>query len=193
MGDHNNIDISQNEITGNSAGEDLIIGSCYKFSEVKSRSNALLHLLERSKKLCVEDPEYRYMLEDLQEFLDPRPGRKIIGLESKLKEGNRLDLLDDALILENKFARRVTKNQFSSSDEIIFFHCLSKINSSFTAYIKPLFKNTVEDAIIDRMLYEKVVEPLYEEVSEATVAVSVDLIRGMVFFLTGKCHLRWVG
>lgn len=184
--------ITENEISNNKSGEDIIIGNSYKFSEVKERRNALLQLLTRSKQLCDADPEYRYMLEELEDFLKPRPGRNIIGLKSKLEEGNRLDLLEEGGFLENKFARRVSRGQFSISDEIIYFHCLSKINSSFTSYIKPLFKNTVDDAIIDRLIYEKIVIPLYEEVSEASICVSVDLIRGMIFFLTGKCHLRWV-
>lgn len=185
--------ISDNKITNNSPGRDLNVGTHISFNEVKNRSNALANLLERSKKLCETDQEYRYMLEELQEYLQPRPGRKIIGLEEKLKEGNRLDLLEDAAYLENKFARRVSKHQFSISEEIIYCHCLSKINSSFSQHVKPLFKNTVNTAIIDRVIYDRIVEPLYEEVSEVSTAISSELIRGMIFFLTGKCHLRWVG
>ncbi|KAA8730646.1 hypothetical protein F4W05_08325 [Ewingella americana] len=132
------------------------------------------------------------MIEELQEYLQPRPGRKIIGLQAKLKEGDRLDLLDDAMYLENRFARRVTRNQFSTSEEVIYCHCLSKINSTFAHFVKPLFKNTVSAAIVDRMIYDRIVEPLYEEVSEVSTSISIDLIRGMIFFLTGKCHLRWV-
>ncbi|MEY0629775.1 ABC-three component system protein, partial [Providencia rettgeri] len=82
--------------------------------------------------------------------------------------------------------------QFSSSEEVIYYHCLSKINSSFTHYIKPLFKNTVNNDIVDRVIYDRIVEPLYEEVSEVNAAISTELIRGMIFFLTGKCHIRWV-
>lgn len=187
------LQIHDNTISGNSAERDLIVGTNYSFNEVKAKSNALANLLLRCKELSSSDPEYKYMLDELQEYLLPRPGRKIIGLEEKLREGDRLDLLEDALFLENKFARRVSKNQFSSSEEVIYCHCLSKINSSFSHYIKPLFKNTVSTAIIERMIFDRIVEPLYEEVSEVNAAVSFDLIRGMIFFLTGKCHIRWVG
>ncbi|PXV75263.1 ABC-three component system protein [Pantoea sp. PNA 03-3] len=193
MEKNNQLNIDNNEIKDNNAGRDFNIGTNISFNEVKTKSNALANLLIRSKQLCETDQEYRYMLEELEEYLNPRPGRKIIGLEGKLKEGNRLDLLEDAMYLENKFARRVTKHQFSISEEIIYCHCLSKINSSFSHHVKPLFKNTVNTAIIDRVIYDKIVEPLYEEVSEVSTAISIELIRGMIFFLTGKCHLRWVG
>lgn len=185
--------INDNEINDNTAGRDLVIGTNVNFNEVKSKSNALANLLSRSKELCANDAEYRYMLDQLQEYLTPRPGRKIVGLEEKLREGDRLDLLEDALYLENKFSRRVSKNQFSTTEEVIYCHCLSKINSSFAHHIKPLFKNTVNTAIIDRVIFDRIVEPLYEEVSEVSTAVSFELIRGMIFFLTGKCHIRWVG
>lgn len=185
--------INDNEINDNTAGRDLVIGTNVNFNEVKSKSNALANLLSRSKELCANDAEYRYMLDQLQEYLTPRPGRKIVGLEEKLREGDRLDLLEDALYLENKFSRRVSKNQFSTTEEVIYCHCLSKINSSFAHHIKPLFKNPVNAAIIDRVIFDRIVEPLYEEVSEVSTAVSFELIRGMIFFLTGKCHIRWVG
>lgn len=185
--------INDNEINDNTAGRDLVIGTNVNFNEVKSKSNALANLLSRSKELCANDAEYRYMLDQLQEYLTPRPGRKIVGLEEKLREGDRLDLLEDALYLENKFSRRVSKNQFSTTEEVIYCHCLSKINSSFAHHIKPLFKNPVNTAIIDRVIFDRIVEPLYEEVSEVSTAVSFELIRGMIFFLTGKCHIRWVG
>lgn len=185
--------INDNEINDNTAGRDLVIGTNINFNEVKSKSNALANLLSRSKELCANDAEYRYMLDQLQEYLTPRPGRKIVGLEEKLREGDRLDLLEDALYLENKFSRRVSKNQFSTTEEVIYCHCLSKINSSFAHHIKPLFKNPVNTAIIDRVIFDRIVEPLYEEVSEVSTAVSFELIRGMIFFLTGKCHIRWVG
>lgn len=41
--------ISDNEITNNSPGRDLNIGTHISFNEVKNRSNALANLLERSK------------------------------------------------------------------------------------------------------------------------------------------------
>ncbi|HHQ4309334.1 TPA: ABC-three component system protein [Serratia fonticola] len=192
MENNEKLQIYDNEINDNSPGRDLNIGTNISFNEVKTKSNALSNLLIRSRQLCETDQEYRYMLEELQEYLKPRAGRKIIGLEGKLKEGKRLDLLEDALYLENKFARRVTKHQFSISEEVIYCHCLSKINSSFAHFVKPLFKNTASTAIIDRVIYDRIVDPLYEEVSEVSAAISIDLIRGMIFFLTGKCHLRWI-
>ncbi|NOE51370.1 hypothetical protein GU273_17830, partial [Vibrio cholerae] len=61
------------------------------------------------------------MIEEFQEFLSPRPGRKIIGLENKLIEGNRIDLLEDAEYLESKFSRKVSRKQLSDKEQIVYF------------------------------------------------------------------------
>ena len=155
------------------------------------QKNALLTLIETSQKLAKEDPAYRDMIEEFQEFLSPRPGRKIIGLESKLKEGNRIDLLEDAEYLESRFSRKVSRKQLSDKEQIVYFHCLSKINSYFKSYIKPLIAQQESNCKIDNEIQERIITPLYEEIL-VVQPMSMEMIRGMLYFLTGKCHLRWI-
>ncbi|MEZ9003802.1 ABC-three component system protein [Vibrio splendidus] len=159
-------------------------------SSVLLQKNALLILIETSQKLAKEDPAYRDMIEEFQEFLSPRPGRKIIGLENKLIEGNRTDLLEDAEYLENKFSRKVSKKQLSDKEQIVYFHCLSKINSYFKSYIKPLIVQQEINSKIDNEIQDRIITPLYEEIL-VVQPMSMEMIRGMLYFLTGKCHLRW--
>ena len=155
------------------------------------QKNALLTLIETSQKLAKEDPAYRDMIEEFQEFLSPRPGRKIIGLESKLKEGNRIDLLEDAEYLESRFSRKVSRKQLSDKEQIVYFHCLSKRNSYFKSYIKPLIAQQESNCKIDNEIQERIITPLYEEIL-VVQPMSMEMIRGMLYFLTGKCHLRWI-
>ncbi|KJF83679.1 hypothetical protein UA31_02235 [Photobacterium angustum] len=130
------------------------------------------------------------MLDELQDFLTARPGRQIIGLDAKLIEGDRLDLLEDATYLENKFARRVSRNQLSDKEQIVYFHCLSKINSYFKSYIQPLIKQGDDISVIDCAIQEKIITPLYEEILTVQ-PMTMEMVMGMLYFLTGKCHLRW--
>ncbi|MGR5309944.1 ABC-three component system protein [Photobacterium damselae] len=159
-------------------------------SSVLLQKNALLTLIETSKNLAKEDPAYRDMIEEFQEFLSPRPGRKIIGLDNKLIEGSRTDLLEDAEYLENKFSRKVSRKQLSDKEQIVYFHCLSKINSYFKSYIKPLIVQQESNEKIDNEIQDKIISPLYEEIL-VVQPMSMEMIRGMLYFLTGKCHLRW--
>ncbi|ELB2037761.1 hypothetical protein QNZ67_002610 [Vibrio parahaemolyticus] len=152
--------------------------------------NALEHLIIRSQDMAKEDPEYRDMLEELQDFLKARPGRNIIGLENKLLEGEREDLIEDAQYLESKFARKVARGQLSDKEEIVYFHCLSKINSFFNSYIKPKIKANESNENVDSSIQDKIINPIYEEVI-VVHTMSTEMIRGMLYYLTGKCHLRW--
>lgn len=161
----------------------------YDFNEISH--GALYQLIRKSEELSESDPDYKYMLEELSEFLDNRPGRKILGLDQKLTEGKRDDLLDDAKYLSNKFARRVSRHQFSKTDNVLFFHCLSVINSSFKQSISAAIKSGEPDKVIDGKILNEIVLPLYNEVSVFSVSISTELIRGMIFYLTGKCHIRW--
>ncbi|GAB3535086.1 ABC-three component system protein [Photobacterium alginatilyticum] len=154
------------------------------------QKNALELLIESSQNLAKEDPAYRNMIEDFQEFLTPRAGRNIIGLDNKLIEGGREDLLEDAAYLESRFARRVSKGQLSEKEQVVYYHCLSKINSYFKSYIIPQIKANESNVKIDSYIQEKIIDPLYKEIA-IVQPMSMDMISGMLYFLTGKCHIRW--
>lgn len=154
------------------------------------QNNALQLLIANSQQMAKDDPSYRDMIEEFQEFLTPRAGRKIIGLDDKLIEGNREDLLDDAIYLESRFSRKVSKVQMSDKEQIVYFHCLSKINSYFNSYVRTKIKANKENDIIDASIQEKIINPLYKEIA-VVQPMSMEMIRGMLYFLTGKCHIRW--
>jgi hypothetical protein len=154
------------------------------------QASALQRLIETSRKMHKEDPVYRDMLEELGEFLVPRAGREIIGLDGKLIEGKREELLEDATFLENKFARKVTKGQMSDTEEIVYFHCLSTIITCFRSYISPRIRSGDSDCVIDEAILDKIIKPLYEEIS-LVKPMTMEMISGMLYFLTGKCHIRW--
>jgi len=188
-----------NELTGtiNFIKRTDIISKQFKESNIikspaQSTEGALSKLIELSKQLSKSDPDYKYMLDELSEFLTARPGRKVIGLKNKLIEGNRENLFLDAKFLSNKFARRVSNGQFSPTDQIIFLHCLGFINTVFRQSISPSIRSGATDIEIDAKILNEIILPLNSEVSEFSMSVSTGLISGMLYFLTGKCHIRWV-
>ncbi|WP_415837839.1 ABC-three component system protein [Pseudoalteromonas ostreae] len=58
--------------------------------------------------------------------------------------------------------------------------------------IGPLVDNGVDDLTIRTSINTVIVEPLYKEVSLAGGYITSDLIEGMLYFLTEKCHVEWV-
>lgn len=184
--------ITDNKITDNKIGRDLVLDNSFKLIVPKVDPRGLLNLINRSKSLSEVDEEYRDFIDELNSLLNPRPGRAIIGLEEKLKNGGREDLIDDAIYLENKFAKRVAREQLSRVAQAVYLHCLSKINSAFSSHIQPLIRSGAKQVDIDSAIYKCIIEPIYEEVSVADTSVNMEMIRGMLFFLTGKCHAKWV-
>lgn len=185
------INVKDNTISDNSINGDLNVAGVQNIFQTKARNpNALLALIERSKTLAEDSVEYRNMLDELQSFLATRPGRKIIGLEAKLTGGGREDLIEDAIYLEGKFARRLAQGQHSPSTIAMFLHCLSQINSAFASYIYPLMQQPGVQPI-DVAIKLHVIDPIYEELTAVDCSLNIDLVRGMLYFLTGKCHIVW--
>jgi hypothetical protein len=185
------VNVKDNEISNNSVNGDLIVAGVQNIFQTRARNpNALLALIERSKTLAEDSVEYRNMLDELQSCVAIWPGRKIIGLEAKLMGGGREDLIEDAIYLEGKFARRLAQGQHSPSTIAMFLHCLSQINSAFAHYIYPLMQQSGVQPV-DAAIKLHVIDPIYEELAFVDCSLNIDLVRGMLYFLTGKCHILW--
>lgn len=186
------ISIADNTIENNAVDGDInVVGNQTNFNITVRSADALLALIERSKQLTLESSEYRNMIEELDSFLENRPSRRIIGLEAKLNTGGRADLVEDALYLENRFARRLARGQHSPSSQALFLHCLSEINSSFCHYIQPLIRSAQPTVAIDAAIKLRVIDPICRELAAVDCSYNSQMISGMLYFLTGKCHIQW--
>jgi len=177
------------------AGKDLIIGtkSVSNLSIIIPASDPekIQKLITTSKQLAADSPEYLDMLEQLSCYEKPRPGRPILGLKGKLKAGNREDLYEDAEFYKDKFAKRLAKYQFSNQAVAIHLYFLTQINERFSSKILPLIKDNYATTDIDSAISDFIIQPFVSEVITADPSINADIIRGMLYFLTGNCHIRW--
>ncbi|MBJ8888342.1 hypothetical protein I5415_07335 [Citrobacter sp. FDAARGOS_156] len=147
--------------------------------------------IDQIKKSCLGQDELISIMEDLAEYLYDYPGREIIGLEEKLLRGNRSDLAERATRLKNRFARRVAKEQMSLVEQTVYIQVLSAICSSWHQCIFPEIisgKNKVE---IDRLVYTEIIQPVHKAIVRYDNLVTTELVSGMLYFLTGLCHVSW--
>jgi len=151
----------------------------------------ILILVSKYKDLDCEDPEFLAIKEELDDYNKPRPDRPVVGLEGKLTQGNRLDLFSDARFQKDKFAKRLSRYEFSTHHCAIHLNLLSRIEEKFNSKIKPLIEAEMSSEEIDFAISVLIVEPLAEEVSPADPTITAKIIRGMIFLLTGNCYLRW--
>jgi hypothetical protein len=187
--------ISGVEITDVDVDGDLIVG-------VKNESNfnitipapdpeKIQKIIDHSKQLAADSPQYLEMLEQLSSYEKPRPGRPILGLMGKLKAGNREDLYDDAEFYKDKFAQRLARHQFSNQAVAIHLYFLTQINERFSSKILPLIKENFTTTAIDSAISDLIIQPFVSEVITADPTMNADIIRGMLYFLTGNCHIKW--
>lgn len=153
--------------------------------------SSLEKAIEKIKETWGGEKELVDIIEDLAGYITDHPTRKIIGLEKKLEQGDRKELIEHATLLKNRFERRIARNQMSLSEQHVYIQVLSAINTTWIYNIRPLIENGVDSKEIDGAIMTKLIEPVHKAIVSYDCTVSTDLVSGMLYFLTGKCHLVW--
>lgn len=115
----------------------------------------------------------------------------LIGVEEKLKNGDRHDLLEDAMLLKLRFEKHITKHQLSGVLMMIYVHVLEYIITVFRLKVRPLILDSKPKSEVDDAIFTFVVSELHRVLTKYDPAATTQQIMGMVFSLTGACHLRW--
>ena len=122
--------------------------------------------------------------------------RHTIGLEAKLEDGGfSQSAIDKARRLKMYFAKKSTRFQYYESAQLIDSYLFAKLCQRFDTYILP---NIESHPLCDirQMVYEKVVLPIIDEINangsyDRQLCYNEDDIYGMLYYLTGKCHINW--
>ena len=122
------------------------------------------------------DERYATFIDDFKEYDTTIKGD--IGLEKKLRDG--------------KFNRTEIHRALRLKDVEIF----SIIDNGFYTYVYPLILENQSKKYILEILNEKVIQPILEILNKEGAEdnylnYNANDIFGMVYFLTGKCHLNW--
>lgn len=175
-------DIHDNEIN------DVVLGD--KISN-HVRLTPLEKAIREIQKACESSPELIAIIDELNDYITDHPTREIIGVEKKLENGDRQDLIDDAVVLKNMFDRRISKQTMSLAEQKIYIHILAMINTTFSTRVRPLIMAQRSREDVDCVIHQEIILPIYEAVVSFDIGLTLDHVRGMLFFLTGKCRLVW--
>jgi hypothetical protein len=126
----------------------------------------------------------RYMLE-----------RDVVGLEQKLIDGNIEHLYEDAMWLKEEYSKKLTKFVFFEPAQQIHAYLLAIIIEKFRNLIYPLLREGKLESEIMKVVSEHINTPLLniirEEGCNDIMGLTATDVDGMVFFLTGRCHIKW--
>jgi hypothetical protein len=133
-------------------------------------------------------------MESLKYYLTKLDG---ISAETKLYDGgfNENDVIS-AIRRKEKYAKRLQLNRFFESAQWIDSQLFAKIKMDFEAFILPLIDNGSSKSEILKEVVIKVVQPVLDLINlegedDEVLNYNADDIFGMVYYLTGQCHLNW--
>lgn len=174
--------------TGASYSDDAIhVGS----NVFESDKSALEKVVQKIVATAANYTELVNIIDDLNDYITDNPCREIIGLELKLANGDRSTLYPKATLLKNRFERRVAQAQLSIVEQKVYIQVLSHIVSAFDQYIRPKILENQSKEIVDAAVFEKIIEPVHKAIIDFDDSITKELVSGMLYFLTGKCHVVW--
>jgi len=152
---------------------------------------SFLESLKEMETEAKNNDEMVEFVDALADYLQDYPERNVIGLEEKLKNAKMDSLVDEAVVLKERFAKKLYRGQLSHNTQLLYAHSLALINTFFTHKVKPLIETGVSRVIFEKALLDEVLMPVLMSTSKADMSITIDHIRGMLYFLTGKCHIKW--
>ncbi|MEE9131643.1 MAG: ABC-three component system protein [Phycisphaerales bacterium] len=177
--------------SGAAAGRDIVgrdkVTHVYSYRE--SIVSSLLKKLEAERS---NNQTFDGLIAELQHFRTPME-EEPVGLETKLTDGGRQDLFQNAVKEKELFAKRLARDQLWKSGQDLYAYLLGRIRDRFIASIPPMLEADATPAAIDSALVESVIEPVMNELDPSGLDLNTTHLRGMVYFLTGNCFLKWTG
>lgn len=184
----NDINLTDTSIGGKFTGRDdksLTISNSYE------RSEYLQDLYDKFQKEKEENPELKEFSEEL-DYFNSIIDTDIIGLDEKLKNGGREKLIHYAKEVKERFHKKLIKtSQYSLVAQDINVYLLTKVRRGFMLEIYTLICDNEPEEKINFLITERIINPIKVDLGINLFRYNEDDIMGMIFFLTGNCHIKW--
>ncbi len=172
------------------AGRDIInLETTFVLEEPPTRLGGLI---EQLKEQIGQDPEAAKFIESLLTWLTPKRTELKRDLTEKLTSCGKEHLIADALEAKELFSKQLKRTTFNPAVQEIYACVLGEVYTYFNYRIKPKISSAVNPGLI-----EEAVADLASYITGQMAAAPASLrlgqpeIIGMLFYLTGNCHLEW--
>ncbi|ACS78392.1 ABC-three component system protein [Maridesulfovibrio salexigens] len=170
----------------NVAGRDVI-----EQNTIYSPTSPIMDLLTKLSE--GEDTETQDYIDKLKDFMrsNGKESTEIIGLEKKLHNGGAEQYyIEYALECKEEFSKILEKNSTSCYTQEVFAHLMSSIRTKFIHHVRPELSNKKCCEVLN-LLHKAVIIPTIQLVIPNPLNINEELICGMLFYLTGNCHVEW--
>lgn len=159
-----------------------------------SRKSRFAKRFEKLNQEIKSDQRYEGIMEALKYYLTKQDG---IDAETKLKDGGFSEReIIKAIKSKENYAKKLQKNRFFESAQWIDSQLFAKIKMNFDAFIIPLVNSKASKDEIMTSIVKNVIQPVLDLLNtegedDEYLNYNADDIFGMVYYLTGQCHLNW--
>lgn len=181
--------------SGISIGGDGDVVGRDKITNIHSyKGTRLSRLFEALNNEVQNDEKLLSVCEELNRYLTDKD---TIGLEQKLVDGGfDKDYIIEAIEQKEYFSKKLYKYQEYESAQFIYVDLLALIKTNFTDYIYPLLKQKPDLLRLNLELRERIVNPILttlntEGADDSILNLNAEEVKGMIYYLTGRCHIKW--
>ena len=171
-------------------GDKIVIQDVNITSVLNPATDYMIELIKRFKAESDSDEKINKIVENLNHYSTNLDEETVYDLEYKLNAGNRGFEYNRAVLLKERITKKIKLNENSEAAQEIYAYLLSQICSDFHLHIYPLLKtHTISQ--INLLIDEKVIKPAVFILGENVLKLLKEDINGMIYFLTGNCHIKW--
>lgn len=157
----------------------------------RSRLSATFERLEKE----ILNNTTQEIIDELLMYTTKLDGTK--GLEEKLKDGGfKKMFIQKATLQKEMYAKRATKYECYPAAQEIILSLFARIKNEFDIKIYPIISKGADVSYIMQEVHKQIVYPILQMIEtngakDQSLYFNMDHIYGMIYYLTGMCHLNW--
>lgn len=135
------------------------------------------------------------VIDDLLMYTTKLDGTK--GLEEKLQDGGfKKSFIQKATLQKEMYAKKATKYECYPAAQEIILSLFARIKNEFDVRIYPMITRGADVSSIMQKVHNQIVSPILQMIEangaeDQSLYFNMDHIYGMIYYLTGMCHLNW--
>ena len=162
------------------------------FDDVTKGCSEMTELIKQFKEERQNDEIFQDIIPQLQHYSSKKnEPQSVSGLEAKLRAAGYEYLLEFATETKEIFAKKLTAYQFSKTAQEMHALLLAEVYTRFHHCVLPSIHDGKSQSEVQMLVEKSVIKPVSDMLGENVLKLHADDLTGMLYFLTGNCHIKW--
>ncbi len=170
------------------AGRDFV-GNDKIDNHILPKPTQIDKLNELYKQEIIDDNKITTVIDELHHYNSNTKCKK--DLSTILCEAGFEYIIDEAIELKELISKMIIKHQNYRSAQKIITYILSEVESIFISKIKPKLPTIKDEIRLKKILRIYLENEIKDQLGENVLEIYNRQINGMMYFLTGNCHIQW--